>query len=123
MKRLILALAALSVSGAETVKLPVPRVSYHIERVSRYTAYAPHSLSACGRTRPVGTQLAASRDLFRLFGGCGARVRLTLKNGVSRTYLIFDVTNRRYSRTVDVLVASRAEALRLGITSGTLSLR
>ena len=127
MKRLLLALAAVSMSTALSGHVPLLRVSSsHIERVSQYTTYASHSLSACGKTRPVGTQLAqiaVSRDLFRLFGGCGVKVRLTLKDGVSREYQIWDKMAIRWRNSADILVASRRDALNFGITSGWLSRR
>jgi hypothetical protein len=117
MKRFLLALAALSLSSAECLG-----ASYPIQRVSYYTVYTQHSLSACGVTKSPGKQVAVSRDLFRKLGGCGAKVNLTLLSGESRNYLVWDVTNQRYRNTVDILIASHQQAVRLGITRGTLTL-
>lgn len=109
MKRLLLALIALLPTAAAS---PVHRVSF-------YTA--EHARSACGPT--FRGQIAVSRDLMRRLG-CGARVRVTLttpKGGVrSFTAVVNDTTARRFRTTVDVLVASRRDALRLGVTSGHL---
>lgn len=112
MKRLILALAALFISGAESLSFP-------LSRVSRYTSYTSPSLSSCGPTQGVG-QIALSKDLFRKVGGCGVRVRVCLKSGACGTYLVFDRTHARYRNTADIYVSSRAQAMRLGLSTGTL---
>ena len=76
----------------------------------------------CGRISPLGVQdlrgqwipiVAVSRDLLRK-ADCGARVRI-----MGKEYVVFYTMHERWIRRVDVLLASRGEAIRHGVRNAT----
>lgn len=96
--------------------------SFPLTRISAYSAHASQTdstprLSACGRTRPG--QIGVSRDLLKIFP-CGTMVKVTLANGRTFVGPVWDSMAPRWYRAVDVLVPTRNEAIRLGVSTGRI---
>lgn len=107
-------LAALLFCSASAT--PLNRVSFYTPTRSQ-TDSTPH-LSACGPT--VRGQIGVSRDLLKLYP-CGTWVKITLQGGRTFVGPVWDTMNPRYSRSVDVMLQNRHQALRLGVTTGTIT--
>lgn len=112
-------------SGSPTLRFRPPRLPMIVD-VTAYSLEVAQTdatpfISRCGRIAPAGVPagdgrylpaVAVSRDLLRL-ADCGARVRV---NG--REYVVWDTMSTRWTRRVDVLAASRGDAIRRGIRPG-----
>lgn len=99
-----------------SARLPliVERTAYSLEAAQ--TDATPF-IARCGRITPEGVPvgggryrpaIAVSRDLLKV-ADCGARVRID-----GREYVVWDTMHERWTRRVDVLVATRGEAIRQG---------
>lgn len=99
---------------AGRLPMVVERTAYSLEVAQ--TDSTPF-IARCGRIAPAGVPIgggrylpaaAVSRDLLKL-ADCGARIRVD-----GREYVVWDTMAARWTRRVDLLAASRGEALRLG---------
>lgn len=78
-----------------------PRITYY-QAVWWQTDSSPN-VSSCGPN--ISNQVAVSRDLMGGVVDCGSVIRLWSDTvGYLGEYTVWDVTNKRFSSTVDVLV-------------------
>lgn len=119
MKRVIFAaLAALSSWApvtAGSVSIPLTRISAY-NAVAGQTDATP-TIGACGRL--PRNAVGISRDLLKVFP-CGTWVKVTSASGRTYVGVVADTMNARYSRAVDLLVPTRNEAIRLGVSTGRI---
>ena len=81
--------------------IEIPRITYY-QAVFWQTDENPE-VSACGPTKKM--QVAVSRDLFQKNVDCGTKIQVwSDEHGKIGEYTVWDVTNARFSSTVDVLV-------------------
>ena len=100
-----------------------PRVREYAVTFTAYNAVpnqtdSDPSTSACGPTLP--NQVAVSPDLSRALP-CGSAVWVTLPDGRRYRSVVNDATNARYTRRVDLLMASYNDAMRFGVRAGSVA--
>jgi 3D (Asp-Asp-Asp) domain-containing protein len=93
-----------------------------LSRVTAYSAEVTQTDSdplttACGKYRLDG--IALSPDLFRKPGlNCGDRIKLELPDGSVQTRVVWDTMNKRFTRSADIPMKSRDEAIVFGVKKG-----
>ena len=80
--------------------IDIPRITYY-QAVWWQTDDTPN-ISSCGPN--IESQIAVSRDLMGEVVNCGDSVEVwSDKHGLLGTYTVWDVTNERFSKTIDIL--------------------
>jgi len=103
----------LATTWPQPVALPAPAVEVRerpavdIHRITHYQAVVGQTdstpnISSCGPNRP--NQVAVSRDLMGTVVECGTEVMLySEEDGYLGTFVVWDLTNKRFRSTIDVL--------------------
>jgi hypothetical protein len=85
----------------EPLRVPLNRITYY-QAVPEQTDDDPFT-SSCGRNRP--NQVAVSRDLMNTIVKCGSIIQAwSDTEGYLGEYVVWDVTNARFTDTLDILV-------------------